>query len=587
MPLIPEGVIDEIQARADIAELIGRYVPLKRAGRHFKANCPFHKEKTPSFMVNAEKQIFHCFGCGAGGNIFGFLMQHDRLTFPEAVRQLAEHVGIRVPDRQDDERSSEQAQLIALNEKICRYFERVLQHPTTGRPARAYLDKRGVPETARARFRLGLAPAGWSGLLTAAKSSGVTAQQLEAGGLIIRGKNGSYDRFRSRIMCPIQDVRGRVVGFGGRSLDGREPKYLNSPETAVYTKGRHLFGLAQAKDAIIASKRAVLVEGYFDCIGLVDAGIADTISPLGTALTSDQARLLKRYAEQVILAFDPDAAGEQATLRGIDLLVEAGLQVRIAQIPKGMDPDECVRAYGTERFSALLDQSVTIFECLLASAVKQHPPTRIESKVRAAQFVLPTIAKVPDAMLRREYVRLLADRLRLDEGAVLEELGKAQPHAAPASPARPAGGPARSGGAAAQGAQRLLTALILEDPGRLDEVGADVLSEVDDPALQRILQTAGELHARRSGVTPAQIASRLSEEGHGGLVGALVELAESVSAKGDALDDCLRRLQAGRRARELAALREAIQAAQTSGREDEMQRLLGQYQERLATPKGG
>ena len=309
MPLIPEGVIDEVQARTDIADLIGRYVPLKRAGRHFKACCPFHKERTPSFMVNTEKQVFHCFGCGVGGNIFSFLMQHDRLTFPEAVRQLADHAGVAIPDEAAASSRAAHASLGALLEKVCQHFERRLLDPAGGRAARAYLERRGVSERTRQAFRLGLAPSGWQGLLQAAKATGVSAEELEAAGLIINGRSGSYDRFRHRLMFPIVDLRSRVVGFGGRSLDAQEPKYLNGPETPLYTKGRHLFGLAQAKDAIIRAKTAVVVEGYFDCAVLADGGVGHVVSPLGTALTAEQARLLKRYAEQAILAFDADAAG--------------------------------------------------------------------------------------------------------------------------------------------------------------------------------------------------------------------------------------------------------------------------------------
>ena len=355
MPLIPDQIIDDIQSRADIVEVIGRYVPLKRAGRHFKAHCPFHKEKTPSFMVNTDKQIFHCFGCGVGGNVFSFLMQHDRLTFPEAVRQLADHVGVRVPDREPGSRNGSHEQLAALMEKVCGYFERMLLSPQQGKSARAYLQQRGVSEPTRRSFRLGLAPAGWDHVLNAAKATGVGSEQLEAAGLVIQGRSGYYDRFRNRLIFPILDVRGRVVGFGGRSLDASEPKYLNSPETSLYTKGRHLFGLAQAKEVMITMKTAVVVEGYFDCVILAQEGFSHVVSPLGTALTSDQARLLKRYTETVLLAFDADVAGEEATLRGIDLLVEAGLQVRVAQLPQGVDPDECLRAEGRKRFQQRLD----------------------------------------------------------------------------------------------------------------------------------------------------------------------------------------------------------------------------------------
>ena len=583
MPLIPDGIIDEIQTRTDIAELIGRYVPLKRAGRHFKANCPFHKEKSPSFMVNTDKQIFHCFGCGVGGNIFSFLMQHDRLTFPEAVRQLADHVGVRVPDREAASDRGAQESLAALMEKVCRHFERRLRESKEGAAARAYLAQRGVSERAWEAFRLGLAPAGWSHLFNAANATGVSAEQLEAAGLIIKGKAGYYDRFRNRLLFAIMDLRGRVRGFGGRSLDAQEPKYLNSPETALYSKGRHLFGLAQAKEAILQTKTAIVVEGYFDCVVLADAGISNVVSPLGTALTEEQARLLKRYAETIILAFDPDAAGEQATLRSIDLLVESGLHVRVARLPAGVDPDECLRALGRERFQRLLDESEGIFEVLVQTALRRYPAGDTEATVKQGQFVLPTIAKVPDAMLRSEYVRLLAERLQLNTGAVFEELAKVQPRTHAESP--PAERRAALRPTTAPGPERLLTGLVLDEPDRW-QGGAEeqsFLEMVTDPTLRRLLGVVEELRAAGNLATPARVVSRLAEdkEAYAALVAELVELAQATPAKEEAFADCLRRLRVSARKRDQAQLRQQLQAAQEAGQEREVQRLLADYQTTL------
>lgn len=589
MPLIPDTVIDEIHARADIVDLIGRYVPLKRAGRHFKAHCPFHKERTPSFMVNTDKQIFHCFGCGVGGNVFSFLMQYERLTFPEAARHLADHVGVPLPDPGSDAREGERERLMAVMDKACRYFERNLLDLKEGNAARAYLESRGVSERARQAFRVGLAPAGWDRLFKAATAIGVPPEQLEAAGLTVRrGASSTYDRFRNRLMFPIRDVRGRVVGFGGRSLDGQEPKYLNSPETALYSKGRHLFGLSLAKQALINTKTAIIVEGYFDCVVLADAGIAHVVSPLGTALTVEQVQLLKRYAETVILAFDADAAGEQATLRGLDLLVEAGRHVRVAQLPKGVDPDEYLRAHGRESVEQLLAQSGGLFEVLVQQALRRFPTQDAEGKVNAAQFVLPTIAKVPDAMLRAEYVRLLADRLRLDEQAVAQELAKAQPRFS----ALPVAGRGRPGAresrgetaATVQGPERLLTALVLDDPSRWQQVVQAGLSldDVTDPTLRRILSVVCELEAAGAPSTPAHVISRLMEAGDGGVVTDCVGLVESLASTDDAFSDCLRRLAATARDRALAQLRESIRTAHEAGHDGEVQRLLAAYQQRVS-----
>lgn len=588
MPLIPDAVIDDIHARADIVELIGRYVPLKQVGRHFKAACPFHKEKTPSFMVNADKQVFHCFGCGVGGNIFSFLMQHDRLTFPEAVAQLAEHVGVRLPEPESKAGDGTRQRLIGLLENACRYFERTLREPQLGPAARDYLKQRGVSEPTQRAFRVGLAPTGWNRLIAATRERGIPPEQLEAAGLAIRGAAGWYDRFRQRLMFPITDLRGRVVGFGGRSLDEQEPKYLNSPETALYTKGHHLFGLAAAKDAMIRTKTAVVVEGYFDCVVLAEAGIAHVVSPLGTALTLEHVRLLKRYVEHVILAFDADAAGEQATLRGIDLLVEAGLRVRVAQLPPGVDPDEHVRALGRERFEQWLDQSVSVFDALIQSALQRFPSGQVEHRVRAAQFVLPTIAQVPDAMLRSEYVRLLAERLRLDEAAVIEELAKAQARRSepPASRqvAVPEGRlPRRERGAPSPtyGPERLITALLVEDAVRWKQLVAEgvKIQDVSDGALRRILEVIAALDAAGEPATPAQIVSRLVNEGYGALISELVELAQSIASKDEAFEDGLRRLRAHAHQGHLETLREEIRLAHEAGHEAQVQQLLAAYQQ--------
>ncbi len=379
MPLIAEHVLDEVQSRADIAEVIGRYVPLHRAGRHFKALCPFHKERTPSFHINTDKQIFHCFGCGVGGNVFSFLMQQDRLTFPEAVQRLAQELGVAMPDA--PRRDAQIDELFEILEKACKYYERVLAHPEQGRRARDYLQQRGVDDRSRRAFRLGYASDGWDHLVRASRRANSSAELLQRAGLTSQGARGPIDRFRNRLMFPIRDARGRVVGFGGRGLDGEEPKYLNSPETPIYSKGRQLFGLDLAKEAIIHAKCVILVEGYFDCVLLWQAGIEHVVSPSGTALTPEQARSLSRYTERAILAFDPDAAGEAASVRGIETLLEAGLQVQVAQLPQGMDPDECVREQGVDAFRQLLTKAAHVMEFLLAGATKQFDLRQAEESL--------------------------------------------------------------------------------------------------------------------------------------------------------------------------------------------------------------
>ena len=579
MPLIPESLLDDIQARADIVEWIGRSVSLKRAGRHFKALCPFHQERTPSFHVNVDKQIFHCFGCGVGGNVFSFLMHQERLTFPDAVRQVAERVGVELPKGSDGSSRHEQTDpLYAMVEKASRYYERLLSHPREGRAARAYLRVRGVTDKTRQAFRLGCAPmAGWDRLLRAAKRTSIAPGLLEQAGLIVRGPRGPVDRFRQRLLFPIHDGRGRVVGFGGRSLAGQEPKYLNSSDTPIYHKSHCLFGLLQAKEAVLKAHHAIIVEGYFDCALLWQHGFANVVSPSGTALTLEQARLLSRYTRRVVLAFDADAAGEAATLRGIDLLVELGFEVQVAQLPTGVDPDDAVRSQGSRAFERMIQEALGVLEYVMRCAMSRYETQRAEGKVEAAQFVLPTVAKVPNAMLRAEYVRLVAERLQLDERAVAEELKKIKPR--PLEPATVRAVPRAE--TRAQGAERMLAALVLDQPARWDQVeDAHVMDAVTDVRLRRVLATIGEMRAvSRGDPEPAQIISRLTDDGDAACVSELVQLVQSVTHHDQVFRECVHRLQSKARQLRMTELQVKLNTAQRAGRDQEVTELLRHYQQ--------
>ncbi|MBI2885287.1 MAG: DNA primase [Candidatus Omnitrophica bacterium] len=586
MPLIPEQLLDDIQSRADIAELIGQYVPLKRAGRNFKGRCPFHQERTPSFHVNTDKQIYHCFGCGVGGNIFSFLMQQERLTFPEAAQRLAEQVGVTLPSGGDAGRSERMSALADLMEKATQYYERMLAHPAMGRAARAYLDARGVAAATRQAYRLGCAPGGWQHLVDAARRRGIGPDQLETAGLALSGPRGFRDRFRDRLLFPIQDARGRVLSFGGRSLADQEPKYLNGPETPLYHKGQGLFGIAQAKDAIARAKCAVIVEGYFDCVVLWQEGVQHVVSPLGVALTPEQARLLARYADRAVLAFDPDTAGETASLRGIDVLVEAGFHVQVAQLPPGVDPDEFVRAYGREAMEQLLANAAGVVEFLMACAGKRYRLGSADEKVRAAeQMILPTVAKVPNAMLRAEYVRVLAEQWQLDEHAVREELGKAQSRPAvgraAAAPAAPAARPTPG-----QSAERLVTALVLDEPSRWTQLqGRVALQDLQDERLRRILAVIAEVHgAGERQPSAGQVMARLQDEEAGALIPQLIALAQAEPTKDDAWNKGLKRLERDAGLRHQEQLRQQIRVAQERGNDAELMRLMGAYQLVMKSP---
>ena len=574
MPLIPENIIDEIQSRIDIAELIGRYIPIKRAGRHFKATCPFHKEKTPSFHINTEKQIFHCFGCGVGGNIFGFLMQQEKLTFPEAVRQLAEQAGISIPQDSDSNATVNKEKIFEILAKTGIYYQKMLSNIKEGKQAREYLKKRGLTENTVQVFQIGFAPAQGDRLIKAASKSNFAVRQLEEAGLITNTSRGISDRFRARLIFPIQDIRGRIIGFGGRSLQNQEPKYLNSPETFVYSKGRNLFGLFQAKDAISSAKHSIVVEGYFDCIFLWQAGIQNVVSPLGTAFTPDQAKLLSRYAKKVTLAFDSDAAGEAASLRGIDILIESGFEIRVAKLPPGIDPDEFVQRYGVKAFEELIDNSLRVLDFLIGCAEKKFTLKDTESRVKAAQFVLSTISKIPDAMLKAEYVRLLSNRLGLDEQAMMRELAKAPTrNLEPAKTLEKASVHIKNN-------ESWLVAFILDDPSKLEELNRDFsISQMADSRLKNMLNALWSLYSiDKKNFSIAQFIARLEPQ-EALLASELIHLANTQPSQEEAFRSCLARFKEEIDKKQREQIEEQIRAAQNIGNEAEQTRLLRLKQE--------
>ena len=379
------GALEEIKARVNIVDLIGRYVVLKPAGKNYKARCPFHPDDTPSLMVSPEKGLWHCFGCGAGGDAISFLMRIERLSFQEAVAKLAQELGVELKGTGEGK-----SRLYQVNLEALRFFQRELRGPQ-GEKAREYLLSRGINEALWEKWGLGYAPPSWDGLLRALNRFGV--QILLDLGLIIMGERGPYDRFRDRVIFPIRDDQGRVVAFAGRSFEG-EPKYLNTPNTPIFTKGTVLYGLDLAKDAIRRKGRAVVVEGYTDVISLHAAGIEEAVASMGTSLTEDQARLLSRYTEEVVIAYDRDAAGEASSLRGMFILHGAGLRVRVASFPPEEDPDSFVRKTGRAAVEEVLAQAQPFQEFFLHALASRHDLSQMDGKealLREAQSFWPEI----------------------------------------------------------------------------------------------------------------------------------------------------------------------------------------------------
>src|SRR5271170_2232802 len=368
-----DSKVEEVRARADIIEIIGAHVRLRRAGRNFVGLCPFHNEKTPSFSVNAERGFFHCFGCGVGGSVFNFITRVEGLTFPEAVRSLAKKYGVTLPEHDvSGPAAGEREAMLKANEVAAEFFAHVLWNTTDGAMARDYLKSRGISvETARA-FMIGFAPSRPASLAKALEKRGLRDAGIKTG-LVKRDGDGAYDMFRGRVMFPIRDAQGRAIAFGGRVLDARLPKYINSPESPLYSKARTLYGLYEARQAISSSAstgkdRAILVEGYFDVIALWQAGFKEAVAGCGTALTVDQLRVLSRYTKNVIACFDGDAAGRKASMRALEIFLQAGLLGRGIFIPSGYDPDTFIRERGAAAFAELTEQS----QLLVDYFIREH-----------------------------------------------------------------------------------------------------------------------------------------------------------------------------------------------------------------------
>ena len=429
MPVIPQATIEQIRNASDIVEIIGSFVPLKRAGTNFLGLCPFHKEKTPSFNVNPSKQIFHCFGCHKGGDVFTFIREFENLNFLESVQRLAERAQIPIdfemtPGQREE--GSLQQKLRTLHEQVAKHWEMILANDANAQIARDYLARRGVSEEAVKRFRMGYAHDRWDNILNWAKSKKHDPNLLEKGGLVIAGDKGHYDRFRGRLIFPICDEQGRVVGFSGRVLSAEQKggKYINSPETPIFSKSRIIYGLDKAKRPILDAKSTVVCEGQLDTIACHLAGIENSVAPQGTALTADHARILKRYAEEVILCFDSDTAGQQAALRSLDDLLASGLAIRVAVIPKPHDPDSFIRENGVEAFRHLIDEAPGFFDFLISYLCQIHDADSDRGRVNIVQAMREAVQKTDNPVLIDTYAQKLSHRLNVAADAVRSEFAK-------------------------------------------------------------------------------------------------------------------------------------------------------------------
>ncbi len=440
--LFSQGTLDQVRAASDIVDVIGSYLPLKRAGTNFVALCPFHKEKTPSFHVNPQRQTFHCFGCHKGGNVFTFVKEFENIDFPEAVRRLAERARIPLEYEKGAGEAARterhlKEQLLQMHEQVAQRWQNALNNEACGQIARDYLARRGVPADAVKLFRLGYAPDLWDDTVNWAKNKGYEPGLVEKAGLILRkeGSDHYYDRFRGRLMFPICDEQGRVVGFSGRILAGDEKtaKYVNSPETPIFIKSRVFFGLDKSKRAILDAGFALVCEGQLDLIACYMAGVENVVAPQGTAFTADHARILKRYVDEVVLCFDSDTAGQNAAVRSLDHLLASGLAVRVATVPAPHDPDSFIKASGGEAFKQLIGRAEGFFDYYLNRLCATHDLKTDKGRLRVLHEMSVVVNKSGNAALLDTYARETAGRLGLPPDGVAKEFVKMSRQATPPS----------------------------------------------------------------------------------------------------------------------------------------------------------
>ncbi len=551
---IPEDKITEIRNRADIIDIVSESVLLKKAGRNFVGLCPFHSEKAPSFTVSSEKQMFYCFGCGEGGNAFRFLMKNEGLSFPEAVKRLARRYGIEIPTERlsaaKKQQLSERERLLSINRAAMEFFCNNLLKESFGKKAQEYLNRRGFSREIIQQFNLGYAPGGWDRLSNYFSSRRIPFALVEKAGLIIPRRSGSgyYDRFRERIIFPIFDLGLQVIGFGGRVMDESLPKYLNSPESPVYSKSRSLYGLHRGKQKCRETETAYIVEGYLDLIKLHQFGIENSVATLGTSLTEDHIRLLKGFAGRAILVFDSDDAGLKAAHRTVGIFMKEEMEARVMVLPKGQDPDSFLSEFGYQAFMDHSDKAMGMIQFLTETAVEKYGLS-VEGKIRILKDMQAPLASIQDGVARSLYTKALAERIGVDETAVLEKVRSAavqefmQRKRQPGQAENSSSGKRENSIVEGRGhrMERHIIAMMLQFP--------DILPEVErkgilDRLVNDSLQAIGRMVLHHSGRPVSEIIDSIQDE-------KLHTLAVGLAMKDNVwdYDGCLKLLQQFERSR--------------------------------------
>ncbi len=568
LSLIPEEKIDEVRDATDIVDLISRYIPLTRSGGTFKANCPFHQEKTPSFHVWPDTGTWKCFGCGKGGNAFHFLMEKERLEFPEAVRVLAREAGIVIEEEQGDRRKEgERESLYRTMEWACRFFQARLRGPE-GQKAVEYCKSRGILGETAKDFRIGFAPPGWRNLLNAAQGAGVAVDLLERCGLCRPGEREPYDWFRDRLIFPIQDIRGRVIAFGARAFGDDEPKYLNSPDTALFKKGKTLYALNLAREEVLKERRIGIAEGYTDVLMAHQYGIKWLVAGLGTGLTSEHAALARRYADRVDLIYDADTAGKRAAERALDAFLEVDADVRVVQLPGGQDPCDFLTNFGKESFIQRIEEGREVFDFLVDRTGVRHDLGTLNGRIEAVDDILASVARTQNEIKRDILLMRVTEAFKVTESAVRERLRIFSGRRRGAVEIGPTG--VRDEIEDAPEERFLIEAVVLGD-GLAERLAVEWPPERFRNRIYRtIAAEAVSLVQDGRTLDPGAVAGRLREPEVGQTLATILSAAKGKANFERQYEDCLGRLRWSAR---LEEVREALAVARESRSESEIRQL--------------
>jgi DNA primase len=594
---IPEEIIDEIRQRTDLVGLIGDYLKLERRGKNMVGLCPFHSEKTPSFTVSPEKQLFHCFGCGASGNAFSLIMQMENLPFPEAARFLANRVGVRIPEPTKTASAEDnlKERIYKLNLLAVRYYAHCLKNTPAGNKAREYLLKRGITPESIELFMLGYSPADWSDFYNYARQKGAQPELMIKAGLVSPGKDkGYYDRFRNRVMFPIFNISGKAVGFGGRSLTDDQksgPKYLNSPETPVFSKGQMLYALNLAREAIRREKKAVVMEGYTDVIAVYQAGIKNVVASLGTALTAEQGRLLRHQAETVVTAYDADSAGEAATWRGLAVLQSTGCLVQVAELPAGSDPDSYVRAKGKDAFSKLVENAVPLMEYRLQQLKKRFNLASDKGRIDYIEELLPFLLAAVNEVEQDFYLKKASEELGVDENALRSELKKRRKMGTRYQDAEKSKPALEAETIKIRPAEKILLSLMLQSK-EIAELGRNLLQTefIDDPRVRQVIAVLWDISASETIVSAEKLINRFADQQITRLITeavtdpSLQDIPPQIAKR--MAEDCIGQLYHVWSEQRQRELQQKIKELEAQGSDEQLAALLKEHQQMLTNKDG-